>query len=73
MVMTSNARDVIVTKAHLRRHQPDSDSFGEEEDMAARLLLRTAVRAATTCRPSPVVALSRGMAAGGQSFISGCF
>uniref|UniRef100_A0A9J8DDI8 Cytochrome c oxidase subunit 5B, mitochondrial n=1 Tax=Cyprinus carpio carpio TaxID=630221 RepID=A0A9J8DDI8_CYPCA len=33
--------------------------------MAARLLLRSAVRAATTCRASPAVALSRGMAAGG--------
>ncbi|XP_051542161.1 cytochrome c oxidase subunit 5B, mitochondrial [Myxocyprinus asiaticus] len=33
--------------------------------MAARLLLRSAVRAATTCRASPMAALSRGMAAGG--------
>ncbi|KTG42404.1 hypothetical protein cypCar_00011158 [Cyprinus carpio] len=40
--------------------------------MAARLLLRSAVRAATTCRASPAVALSRGMAAGGQSLITGC-
>ncbi|XP_028829633.1 cytochrome c oxidase subunit 5B, mitochondrial [Denticeps clupeoides] len=33
--------------------------------MAARLLLKAAARAATTCRASPAVALSRGMAAGG--------
>ncbi|XP_018978789.2 cytochrome c oxidase subunit 5B, mitochondrial-like [Cyprinus carpio] len=33
--------------------------------MAARLLLRSAVRAAVTRRASPAVALSRGMAAGG--------
>ncbi|XP_029024450.1 cytochrome c oxidase subunit 5B, mitochondrial [Betta splendens] len=33
--------------------------------MAARLMLRSAVRAATTLRTGPVPALSRGMAAGG--------
>ncbi|KAG5272754.1 hypothetical protein AALO_G00168940 [Alosa alosa] len=33
--------------------------------MAARLLLRTAVRAATTARVTPVKTLARGMAAGG--------
>ncbi|XP_033986665.1 cytochrome c oxidase subunit 5B, mitochondrial [Trematomus bernacchii] len=33
--------------------------------MAARLLLRSALRAAKTCRAAPVPALSRGMAAGG--------
>lgn len=33
--------------------------------MAARLLLRTAVRAATTARVTPVKTLTRGMAAGG--------
>ncbi|XP_070706584.1 cytochrome c oxidase subunit 5B, mitochondrial [Pempheris klunzingeri] len=33
--------------------------------MAARLLLRSAVRAATTCRAAPVPALARGMSAGG--------
>ncbi|KAJ8285907.1 hypothetical protein GJAV_G00032350 [Gymnothorax javanicus] len=33
--------------------------------MAARLLLRSSIRAVKTCRTAPVVALSRGMAAGG--------
>eukprot|EP00064_Thunnus_orientalis_P022910 superscaffoldBa00008160_g23131 len=33
--------------------------------MAARLLLRSAYRAATTCRAARVPALTRGMAAGG--------
>ncbi|XP_069023114.1 cytochrome c oxidase subunit 5B, mitochondrial-like [Embiotoca jacksoni] len=33
--------------------------------MAARLLLRSAVRAATTCRAAGVPALTRGMGAGG--------
>ncbi|KAM3873766.1 cytochrome c oxidase subunit 5B, mitochondrial-like [Diretmus argenteus] len=33
--------------------------------MAARLLLRSALRAATTCRAAPAPALARGMAAGG--------
>ncbi len=34
--------------------------------MAARLLLRSAVRAATSRRAAPLAALSRGMAAGGE-------
>ena len=34
--------------------------------MAARLLLRSAVRAATRCRAAPAPALTRGMAAGGE-------
>uniref|UniRef100_A0A8C8LMH7 Cytochrome c oxidase subunit 5B, mitochondrial n=1 Tax=Oncorhynchus tshawytscha TaxID=74940 RepID=A0A8C8LMH7_ONCTS len=33
--------------------------------MAARLLLRSSIRAATTCRAAPVPILTRGMAAGG--------
>ncbi|KAJ8380115.1 hypothetical protein SKAU_G00008930 [Synaphobranchus kaupii] len=33
--------------------------------MAARLFLRSSIRAVTTCRAAPVAALSRGMAAGG--------
>lgn len=39
---------------------------GEEGKMAARLLLRSAFRAARTCRAAPAPALSRGMAAGGK-------
>lgn len=34
--------------------------------MAARLLLRSAFKAARTCRAAPVPALTRGMAAGGE-------
>lgn len=34
--------------------------------MAARLLLRSAFRAAKTCRAAPAPALARGMAAGGE-------
>ncbi|MBN3310157.1 COX5B oxidase, partial [Amia calva] len=33
--------------------------------MAARLLMRSAVRAASSCRAAPVLALTRGMSAGG--------
>ena len=35
--------------------------------MAARLLLRSAFRAARTCRAAPAPALTRGMAAGGEN------
>ena len=43
-------------------------SSGErlKEEMAARLLLRSALRATTTCRAAPVPALARGMAVGGE-------
>ncbi len=34
--------------------------------MAARLLLRSAFRAARACRAAPAPALARGMAAGGE-------
>lgn len=38
-----------------------------EGEMAARLLLRSAFRAARTCRAAPAPALTRGMAAGGKN------
>uniref|UniRef100_A0A6Q2XVD8 Cytochrome c oxidase subunit 5B, mitochondrial n=1 Tax=Esox lucius TaxID=8010 RepID=A0A6Q2XVD8_ESOLU len=41
--------------------------------MAARLLLRSAIKAATTCRAAPVPALTRGMAAGGNIPRIACF
>ena len=44
----------------------DQIQVTEEGEMAARLLLRGALRAATTCRAAPVPALTRGMAGGGE-------
>lgn len=53
------------TQQHVISVRPGSgDSKGGE--MAARLLLRSAFRAARTCRTAPVPALTRGMAAGGE-------
>lgn len=40
--------------------------YGKEGKMAARLLLRSAFKAARTCRAAPAPVLTRGMAAGGE-------
>lgn len=44
----------------------DPATHNGRRKMAARLLLRSAVRAATACRAARAPALSRGMAAGGE-------
>ena len=63
---TAANRDIWGTYVITAR-QSDPVVQQEEEEMAARLLLRSALRAATVSRACPALAHTRGMAAGGKT------
>lgn len=60
-----NLRAKKKRSSYVIRERPQCGD-SKEVKMAARLLLRSTIRAATTCRAAPVPALTRTMAAGGE-------